>query len=289
MNSISKPFRTVCNAPVELAPQLSDLVRLGRNADGGYLLPGGILAEIDACLSFGLGAEWSFEQALFELKNGRIKPENIVFFDASISVFGILRRLAYMGRRTVYEIRMRRPKAERKFKLEDLKRSLIALIIYLPTFQWRKNKFRHIKKFVVHDAKESNEVSFVEALSYRTDPKRTIVKIDIEGGEWDLIRNKQDVDLLADVPVLIMELHDTRKTAFLQLVNYLKEHFWIAHLHGNTSGRCTELGMPLYVEMTFVNKRFLPQSGIRTNLPIDGLDFPVRPGEAPYEFVFGNV
>ena len=268
---------------------MSDLVRLGRNADGGYLLPSEVLDEIDGCLSFGLGAEWSFEQALFELKDGRIKPENIVFFDASISVFGILKSLMYMGRRTVYEIRTRRPKSERKFKLEDLKRSLIALAIYLPTFRWRKNKFRHIRKFVVHNATKSNEISFVEALSYRTAPKRTIVKIDIEGGEWDLIRNKQDVDLLADVPVLIMELHDTRKTEFLQVVEFLKEHFWIAHLHGNTSDRCTELGMPLYLEMTFVNKRFSPQSGIRTRLPIDGLDFPVRPGEAPYEFVFGNA
>ena len=288
MNSISKSFRTICNARAELTPQLSDLVRLGRNADGGYLLPGEILDEIDGCLSFGLGAEWSFEQALFELKNGNIKPGCIVFFDASISVFGILKSLIYMGRRTVYEIRMRRPKTERKFRLEDLKRSLIALVIYLPTFKWRKNKFRHIRKFVVHDAKKSNEISFVEALSYRTDPRRTIVKIDIEGGEWDLIRNKQDVDLLADVPALIMELHDTRKTEFLQVVEFLKEHFWIAHLHGNTSDRCTESGMPLYLEMTFVNKRFLPQSGIRKNLPIDGLDFPVRPGEAPYEFVFSN-
>ena len=123
---------------------MSDLVRLGRNADGGYLLPSEVLDEIDGCLSFGLGAEWSFEQALFELKDGRIKPENIVFFDASISVFGILKSLMYMGRRTVYEIRTRRPKSERKFKLEDLKRSLIALVIYLPTFRWRKNKFRHI-------------------------------------------------------------------------------------------------------------------------------------------------
>ena len=120
-------------------------------------MPGEILDEIDGCLSFGLGAEWSFEQALFELKNGNIKPGSIVFFDASISVFGILKSLIYMGRRTVYEIRMRRPKTERKFKLEDLKRSLIALVIYLPTFKWRKNKFRHIRKFVVHDAKKTTK------------------------------------------------------------------------------------------------------------------------------------
>ena len=283
-----KSFRTVCNAPKELTPQMSDLVRIGRNADGGYLLPSQVLAEVNGCLSFGLGAEWSFEQALLELKQVKISPKNIVFFDASISVFGIIKSLVYMGRRTVYEVRSRRPKSERKFTLEDFKRSLIALVAYLPTFRFRKNRMVHIRKFVVHSPSKKNEISFIDALSYRSDPRHTIVKIDIEGGEWELLREKKDVDLLADVPVLIMEMHDTRREQFMKIVELLKAHFWIAHLHGNTSDRCTESGMPLYLEMTFVNKRFAPESGIRTKLPINGLDFPVRPGEAPYEFVFSN-
>jgi hypothetical protein len=268
---------------------MSDLVRLGRNADGGYLLPRPVLGEINGCLSFGLGAEWSFEQALLELKKENISPKNIVFFDASISVFGIIKSLIYMGRRSIYEIRSRRPKSERKFTLEDLKRSLIALVTYLPTFRIRKNRFTHIRKFVVHKVTRGNEISFIDALSYRSDPMRTIVKIDIEGGEWDLLRGKEDVDLLADVPVLIMEIHGTIREEFGVLVELIKSHFWIAHLHGNTSDRCTELGMPHFLEMTFVNKRYSPEPGFRKRLPIDGLDFPMRPGEEPYEFVFNNV
>lgn len=289
MNSLPKSFRTVCYAPKELTPQMSDLVRVGRNADGGYLLPRQVLTEINGCLSFGLGAEWSFEQALLEQKQGKISPKNIVFFDASISVLGIIKSLVYMGRRTVYEVRSRRPKSERKFTFEDLKRSLIALITYLPTFRFRKSRMMHIRKFVVRCPSKKNEISFIDALSYRSDPKHTIVKIDIEGGEWELLREKEDVDLLTDVPVLIMEMHDTRKDQYMKIVEMLKSHFWIAHLHGNTSDRCTETGMPLYLEMTFVNKRYTPEFGFRKQLPIDGLDFPVRPGEAPYEFVFSNA
>lgn len=289
MNSLPKTFRTVCYAPKELTPQMSDLVRVGRNADGGYLLPRQVLVEINGCLSFGLGAEWSFEQALLELKKEEISPINIVFFDASISVFGIIKSLIYMARRTVYEVRSRRPKLERKFRFEDLKRSLIALVAYLPTFRIRKNSMVHIRKFVVKSPSKKNEISFIDALSYRLDPKRSIVKIDIEGGEWDLLCGIEDVDLLADVPVLIMEMHDTRRDQFIKVVELLKSHFWIAHLHGNTSDRCTDTGMPLYLEMTFVNKRYTPEPGYRKHLPLDGLDFPVRPGEAPYEFVFSNA
>ncbi|GBL20982.1 hypothetical protein EMGBS4_10420 [Acidimicrobiaceae bacterium] len=49
---------------------------------------------------------------------------------------------------------------------------------------------------MVHSPTKKNEISFVDALGYRADPRRTIVKIDIEGGEWDLLRGKADVDLL---------------------------------------------------------------------------------------------
>ena len=279
----------MCYAPKELAPQMSDLVRVGRNADGGYLLPRQVLADIKGCLSFGLGAEWSFEQALLALNQGTILPKDIVFFDASISMQSLGKSIFDMFGRTVAEIRQAKRRSERKYRLGDFKRVLIALVIYLPTFKIRKRRFKLIEKFVVSRVSKENEISFIDALSYRSDPKRVIVKIDIEGGEWDLLRGKEDIDLLADVPVLIMEIHDTRKDQFMEIVEMLKHYFWIAHLHGNTSDRCVESGMPLYLEMTFVNKRFKPELGIRKKLPIDGLDFPSRPGEAPYEFVFNNA
>lgn len=283
-----KQFRTLCRPSLDLAPLNSDLVRIGRNADGGYLVPKSVLKDVTGCLSFGLGAEWSFETYLLEMGEGKVSPKRVVFFDASISILGLLKSIVYMGRRTTYELRIRRPKPERKFRLEDLKRSLIALFMYLPTFRFGKNRLTHIRKFVTHDANNKNEISFEQALSHREDPRRTIVKIDIEGGEWDLLRGKSDVAQLADAPVLILEFHDTQRPEFLKVVSMIKEFFWIAHIHGNTSDRATDAGMPLYLEMTFVNKRYESGDGIRKKLPIDGLDFPVRPGESPHEFEFGN-
>ena len=269
---------------------MSDLVRLGRKGDGGYLIPRQVLEEANGCLSFGLGIDWSFEKAFFELKKEKITPDCIIFFDASISTFGILKSLKYMLLRTHNEVVNKKlPSSERKYQIEDYKRTLNGLVTFLPAFKFGKNKFVHVRKFVVRSPEAINECSLAEALEFRRDTNNTIVKIDIEGGEWNLLRNKQDIDLLADAPVLIMEIHDTMREEFGLLVELLKAHFWIAHLHGNTSDRCTELGMPLNVEMTFVNKRYSPDPGFRKRLPIDGLDFPMRPGEAPYEFVFGNA
>ena len=283
-----KSYRTVCRPSLDLAPLMSDLVRVGRNADGGYLVPEDVLNDVTGCLSLGLGAEWSFEKRLLEIAEGRVLPERIVFFDASISTFGLLKLIAYVARRTIYEIRIRRPMSERKFKLEDLKQFLIALVTYLPTFKFGKNRLRHIRRFVTHDSKGKNEISFEQALSHCEDLRQTIVKIDIEGGEWDLLREASDVARLAEAPVLILEFHDTRRPEFLKVVSMIKEFFWIAHIHGNTAVRANEFGMPLILEMTFINKRYLPGNGIREILPIDGLDFPGRRGEAPHEFKFSN-
>lgn len=283
-----KQFRTVCHPPSELAPLMSDLVRVGREADGGYLVPVNALDDATGCLSLGLGVDWSFESAFYNLKRKSIGRVAITFFDSSISILGILKNLKYMTLRTYSEIFSKGlPKSERKYKLEDLKRLLIGLISYLPVFKLQR-KFIHIRKHVVHFPRSKFECSFSDAMGVRIDPKSTIVKIDIEGGEWDLLREARDVAQLADAPVLIVEFHDTRRPEFMKVVSMIKEFFWIAHLHGNSSDRATEAGMPLYLEMTFVNKRYSPGDGIRRKLPIDGLDFPTRPGELPHEFEFNN-
>ena len=90
--------------------------------------------DVRGCLSFGLGAEWSFEKNLLEMSGGKVTPGRVVFFDASISIIGLIKSIGYMARRTFYELRIRRPESERKFKLEDLKRAFIAVVMYLSPF-----------------------------------------------------------------------------------------------------------------------------------------------------------
>lgn len=282
----SSKFRATWHPPDELAPRMSDLVRVGRNADGGYLVPRNVLGEVRGCLSFGLGAEWSFEQSLVRLKMSLIDPRNIIFFDASISLLGLVKYIVYMGRRTFYEIRTGRRKSEKKFKLEDLRRALIALARYLFDFRFSKTRFVHIRKFVVSKSLKKNEISFQQALGYRLDPTRTIVKIDIEGGEWDLLKREEDVALLKDAPVLIIEFHIITNPEFIRIVSMLNNFFWIAHLHGNTTQKSTDTGVPLNLEITFVNKKFDTSEGFRSELPIHGLDFPQRHGELQTQMLF---
>ena len=267
---------------------MSDLVRLGRNADGGYLLPRQVLDDVTGCISLGLGLEWSFEKDLLQIKKGEFSRDDIIFFDGTVSVLDIFKHLKYMALRTHHEIFTKKLQSlERKYKVEDLKRVLIGLFLFVPVFKFKNTKYTHIQKLVVKNPLKENECSLREALSYRQDLKNTIIKIDIEGGEWEILRELSDIDLISDAPVFIIEIHDSRREDFKILLSRLKVNFWLAHIHGNTSDRCDpESGMPMYMEMTFVNKRYSPDPGIRKSLPIDGLDFPGRPGEKPHEMVF---
>ena len=47
----------------ELKPiKIDDLIRLGRDNDGGYIIPKIILEKCDGLLSFGINKDWSFEK-----------------------------------------------------------------------------------------------------------------------------------------------------------------------------------------------------------------------------------
>ena len=39
----------------------SNLIRLGRNLDGGYIVDSSIIQKCDTLITFGLGPDWSFE------------------------------------------------------------------------------------------------------------------------------------------------------------------------------------------------------------------------------------
>ena len=62
-------FNTEIN---DLAPLEVDLVRIGKEGDGGYLIPRGLITDCECLITFGISTEWSFEQHVRSL-NKRIK------------------------------------------------------------------------------------------------------------------------------------------------------------------------------------------------------------------------
>lgn len=82
-----------------------------------------------------------------------------------------------------------------------------------------------------------------------------ILKMDIEGGEWDVLRTAD----LSRVTQLIVELHDLDK-APLDVIERINQQFYLVHIHGNNYPKQPWVQinrvkrMPVVLECTWVRK-----------------------------------
>jgi hypothetical protein len=86
--------------------------------------------------------------------------------------------------------------------------------------------------------------------------KQVLMKMDIEGGEWDSMMATPDA-VFEKIPQMPMELHGTDNEKFLQVVRRLKQHFHLVNLHFNNHA-CTPNAAPLPAfafQVLWVNKR----------------------------------
>ena len=87
--------------------------------------------------------------------------------------------------------------------------------------------------------------------------KHLVVKMDVEGAEWDSILQTPD-EVLARIDQLVFEFHGVSDTGrYLPVIAKLKRTFEIVHLHFNNYA-CVGAGAPFPAwayEVTLVNKR----------------------------------
>jgi hypothetical protein len=86
--------------------------------------------------------------------------------------------------------------------------------------------------------------------------KRLLVKIDVEGAEWDALFTTPD-DVLDTIDQMAMELHGTNESRFVELIRRLKTRFYLVNLHFN-NWTCTAETAPLPAvafQVLWVNKR----------------------------------
>src|SRR5690349_20725829 len=86
--------------------------------------------------------------------------------------------------------------------------------------------------------------------------RRMIIKIDIEGAEWDALLATPD-NLLASIPQITMEMHGYDDPKILDVLRKLKRNFYLVNLHFN-NWSCTPKAAPLLAwayQTHWVNKR----------------------------------
>ena len=241
------------------------LVRRGSTNDGGYLLPADISAKF--LISLGLGDDWKFELDLIKHK----QVDKFIVFDHSVTLLNLLRILM-----------------NRKRKIKAFIYRAIVLIRYFRDFTFLRK--HHVKKKITKygSIENSREINLNEIFKeFVVDPKSTIIlKIDIEGSEFDII--EQVVGFSSQILVLIIEFHEIlkQKDKFKTSLELLKSKFSLIHTHVNNYGEIDEFSIPNVCEFTFINHDMHRENGKVSRLPRKGLDSPSTPGRPDREIIF---
>jgi len=124
------------------------------------------------------------------------------------------------------------------------------------------------EKFIFHEECVEGEKQTIEGRIYDTilshleqngDSEKTlIIKMDVEGSEWETLMNTPD-ETLSRIDQLSLEFHDVDKNLFqkLLLIRRLKNHFYIVNIHFNNHACAYDISpFPAWAfQAQLVNKR----------------------------------
>ena len=224
--------------------QNSNLVRMGSTFDGGYLVSHELNATAEFLVSLGYGFDSQFERNFVNKGNGAV-----FFDDVSSNVFYL---------RTMYN---------QVFK--HAIKSLATLRINKafnsgwnrPFWDWIKlitnRRITYYNNRIVNTPTSKFEISLSDVLGKFLKPKLVnLVKIDIEGSEYDLMDQIFDYSYL--IAGLIIEFHDIdeNQDKFTNFIEMLKKNFRIDHLHVNNF-RLPIDGKISTAEFSFTNFKLL--------------------------------
>ena len=257
-----------------LLPLKTKSIRVGSNFDGGYIIREQDINLIEEIISFGMGSDyedWSFEWNFLEKK----KVE-IYYYDHTVSIKNYISNIFKTFRRII----------KLRYKFEKLSKELLNFYKYIKLIKF--NKINHLKKRICSSPESVFEVNPKKIFS-NIKSNKILLKIDIEGGEYDII---DDIfDYHEKLVSILIEFHNINilEKKFEEKIKKLKSKFEIVHLHGNNNGVKISDNLPTTLEVTFVNKKYINEKiekKYNYDFPIKGLDFPNNSSEPDLSFSF---
>lgn len=265
---------------------VEDLIRVGRDFDGGYVIPKRVLEQTDVLIGLGVEVDWSFESEYLE----RSTAQRLVAVDGSVRLRTFAERAAASCfDLTVRTVRRNWTSASAAWK--EARQNLAVLSSFATFFSHPKRHF--VAKMLTATSSETSVTwAHLRNRFWATDPKqRLFIKMDIEGAEYDVL---PDVQAAGDHVVgLIVEFHDlgTRGDEFHRCLEMLEETFCIVHVHGNNCAPLVEdTGIPSVLELTFLRRSLMSDDEARSvssrEYPLADLDRPNHQSYADYPLRF---
>lgn len=237
------------------------LKRIGNKGDGGYVIHYPSLKDVEIVVNYGVGYNVAFEKTFHRLTNAEIYA-----FDPT------MKKPAYFLQKI------------KEGRYSETIKQVVKLMIWL-------SKESSLKKYKIHFIEEglaAEDSRYYKTLNYHFKKynlinRKTILKIDIEGGEFDILTKSNFYDSLNNVIQLIFEFHylkeNFEKVAWI--IEALKPTHSLIHIHGNNNGGTFSFegkDIPEVMEVTFLHNSYLPTRALsKLNYPDDGLDYPCNP------------
>ena len=236
-----------------------DLIRIGGNNDGGYLVEKNSIENSNFLIGLGINDDWNFEVSF---------GKTFIGIDNVLSQKFLFRRL--IKRILLFLIN---PFSITRF------RSLIEY--FNKFFFYRKNK-SCFKKTKVSNYDSNETLSLNSILSdYNSN---LFLKIDIEGSEYRILEQILQNEKI--IEGLVIEFHDV-DIHLKKITSFLKNtSLTLVHFHPNNFGGVDKEGNPLVIELTFSKNPKILHSG-PPKLPLKN-DNPNNPFEKDIKVHFMN-
>ena len=248
--------------PKYLCPiKKTNLIRLGRDNDGGYVIAKESIEKSDALIGFGISDDWSFEKNFREKKN-----VSIMCFDNSVNLTFWLKRYI----KDLIDLLLLRNNPFKIFL------NFFTYFQYLVFFS-QKNVI-HEKKYIAPIKQlcpglKKNSITDLNEIQIKYNLKNFFLKIDIEGSEYRIL--DQILENEKNLTGLVIEFHDC-DYHHKKIEKFIKDcNLELVHIHVNNYGLIDKFDRPTVLELTFSPKDF---NNVRTEaekeFPVLDLDQP---------------
>tara|TARA_B110001454_G_C12575405_1_gene373748 strand:+ start:84 stop:830 length:747 start_codon:yes stop_codon:yes gene_type:complete len=205
---------------------LYELIRVGKNGDGGYLIEKKSLDDSKSLISFGISVDWSFEKDFYTMNSVPIHA-----YDHTIT-----KRFFYMLI----------AKESLKIFIGQFQAGIQSILLYNDYLKFFTNEKKH---FLEKIGTEKTSTSLDDVLSRKRDGASFFLKIDIEGSEYRILDDLIKIqNLLSGVAIEFhdVDLHEERIIKFIEQFSLT-----LVHIHPNNFSDLDKNNNPISLEITF--------------------------------------
>ena len=240
-----------------------DMLRIGNNSDGGYLVSLRDLTNSNILISFGILYDWQFEEEIYKKYN-----IPVITYDGSVGKQYFRAKIKTRIKSMFSDI-----------SLKNIKRTMFYLLLPIRFYNFFNNSDtsplkRHNEQFVVNKITNIGEENFKKTHGYAPNfikfediiqrhiqgKSGVILKIDIEENEYDLLDSILSIQ--NNLSMLLIEFHNLNDNNLKKAEIFIKKFkLKLIHTHCVNFGWTqdslkkiiNQFGNPLVAELTFSN------------------------------------